>query len=97
MRIENGRWRILKREERIRKNCRNGEVENVEHLVMRCEQVKEERGKLMELMDERVEEWQGMENESRVQSTGEGGAVGGKFLPQTLKLSLQRFPKCNLK
>ena len=73
LRIETGRWRGLKREDRICKNCRNGEVENVEHLVMRYEQVKEERGKLMELMDERVEKWQGMENESRVQSTGEGG------------------------
>ncbi len=32
---------------------------------MRCAHVKEERGKLMELMDERVEGWLGMEeNES---------------------------------
>ena len=51
LRIETGRWRGLKRQERICKNCRSGEVEDFEHFVMRCEQVKEERGKLMELMD----------------------------------------------
>ena len=33
----------------------------IEHLVMRCVHVKEERGMLMELMDERVEGWPGME------------------------------------
>ena len=33
----------MKREERICKNCRSGEVEDVEHLVMRCEQVNGER------------------------------------------------------
>ncbi len=42
LRIEAGRWRGLKREERICKNCRSGEVEDAEHLVMRCELVKEE-------------------------------------------------------
>ena len=69
LRIKTGRWRGLKREERICKNCRSGEVEDVEHLVMRCEQVKEKRGKLVELMDERVEEWQGMEENERVAVT----------------------------
>ena len=42
LRIEAGRWRGLKREERICKNCRSGEVGDAEHLVMRCELVKEE-------------------------------------------------------
>ncbi len=42
-------------------NCRSGEVEDAEHLVMKCELVKEERGKLLELVDERVEGWQGLE------------------------------------
>ena len=50
LRIETGRWRGLKREERICKNRRSGEVEEAKHLVMRCELVKEERGKLLELM-----------------------------------------------
>ena len=33
---------------------------------MRCAHVKEERGKLMELMDERVEGWLSMEENERV-------------------------------
>ena len=57
LRIETGRWRGLERQERICKCCESGEVEDVEHLVMRCAHVKEERGKLMELMGERVEGW----------------------------------------
>ena len=44
----------------------HGEIEDVEHLVMRCAHVREERGKLMELMDERVEGWPGMEVNERV-------------------------------
>ena len=63
LRIETGRWRGLERQERICKCCESGEVEDVEHLVMRCAHVKEERGKLMELMDERVEGWLSIENE----------------------------------
>ena len=55
LRIETGRCCGLERQERICKFCESGEVEDVEHLVMRCAHVKEERGKFMELMDERVE------------------------------------------
>ena len=33
--VETGRWRGVSREERICKNCRGGEVEDVGHLVMR--------------------------------------------------------------
>ena len=69
LRIETGRWRGLKREERICKNCRSGEVEDAEHLVMKCELVKEERGKLLELMDERVEGWQGLKEIERMAVT----------------------------
>ena len=56
----------IERQERICKCCESGEVEDVEHLVMRCAHVKEERGKLMELMDERVEGWLSMEENERV-------------------------------
>ena len=66
LRIETGRWRGLERQERICKCCESGEVEDVEHLVMRCAHVKEERGKLMELMDEMVEGWLSMEENERV-------------------------------
>ena len=55
MRIETGRCSGLERRERICKCCESGEVEDVDLLVMGCAHVKEERGKLMELMDERVE------------------------------------------
>ena len=66
LRIETGRWHGLERQERICKCCERGEIVDVEHLVMRCTHVKEERGKLMELMDERVEGWQSMEENERV-------------------------------
>ena len=66
LRIETGRWRGLERQERICKCCESGEVEDVEHLVMRYAHVKEERGKLIELMDERVEGWLSMEENERV-------------------------------
>ena len=69
LRIETGRWRGLERQERICKCCESGEVEDVEHLVMKCAHVKEERGKLMELMDERMEGWLSMEENERVAVT----------------------------
>ena len=34
--VETGRWHGVRREERICKHCRVGEVEDVRHLVMRC-------------------------------------------------------------
>ena len=64
--VETGRWRGVRREERICKNCRGGEVEDVGHLVMRCTYVEEEREKLEELMNERVKGWQGMDDNVRV-------------------------------
>ena len=66
LRIEAERWRGLERQERICKCCKSGEVEDAEHLVMRCAHVKEERGTLKELMDERVEGWPGMEENEKV-------------------------------
>ena len=45
LRIETGKWRGLERQERICKCCASGEVEDVEHLVMRCAHAKEERGR----------------------------------------------------
>ena len=40
--VEIGRWRGVKRDKIICKNCRGGEVEDVGHL-MRCTYVEEER------------------------------------------------------
>ena len=64
--VETGRWHGVRREERICKNCRSGEVEDVKHVVMRCTYVEEEREKLEELMNGRVEGWQGMDDKVRV-------------------------------
>ena len=64
--VETGRWHGVRREERICKNCRSGEVEDVKHVVMRCTYVEEEREKLEELMNGRVEGWQGMDGNVRV-------------------------------
>ena len=66
MEVETGRWRGVRREERICKNCRGGKVEAVGHLVMRCTYVEEKREKLEELMNERVKGWQGMEDNVKV-------------------------------
>ena len=48
------------------KNWRGGEVEDVGHLVMRCTYVEKERKKLEELMNERVKEWKGMDDNVKV-------------------------------
>ena len=36
----------MERQERICKCCESGEVEDVEHLVMRCAHVKEKKGEV---------------------------------------------------
>ena len=64
--VETGRWCGVRREERICKNCRGGEVEDVGHLVMRCTYVEEEREELEELINQRVKGWQGMDDNVRV-------------------------------
>ena len=63
--VEIGRWRGVSREERVCKNCQSGEVEDVEHLLMRCSSVADEREKLVRLMREKVE-WQNLEDSGRV-------------------------------
>ena len=63
--VETGRWRGVSSEERVCKNCQSGEVEDVEHLLMRCSSVADEREKLVRLMREKVE-WQNLEDSGRV-------------------------------
>ena len=55
--VESGRWWGVSREERVCKNCQSEEVEDVEHLLMRCSSVADEREKLVRLMREKVVEW----------------------------------------
>ena len=44
--IETGRWREVTRQETICKECDSGEVEDVEHWLMRCEAWKSQRVQL---------------------------------------------------
>ena len=53
LRIETGRWRGLRGDERICKMCDRGEVEDVEHFLLR-------------LMKETVEGWQEMEGKEKM-------------------------------
>ena len=64
--IETGRWRGVKREEKLCRNCQSGEVEDVEHWLLRCTGMAEEREKLVMMMSEKVVEWQSMEDSKRV-------------------------------
>ena len=63
--VETGRWRGVSREGRVCRNCRSEKVENVEHWLLRCTGMAEEREKLIMTMREKVE-WQNMEDDERV-------------------------------
>ena len=46
--METGRWVALGREDRICAQCCLGEVENVEHFILRCGQLMRERNNAVE-------------------------------------------------
>ena len=50
LQVEMGRWKGLSREDRKCAECGSGEVEVVEHFLMRCEAWDRERLELMEKM-----------------------------------------------
>ena len=52
--VEIGRWHGLRREDRVCKECGNGEVEDTEYFVMRCMYVVKETKRLENLMSSRV-------------------------------------------
>ena len=52
--VETGRWWGVRREERVCRNCRSEEVENVEQWLLRCAGMAEERDKLIMTMREKV-------------------------------------------
>ncbi len=60
--VETGRWRGVSWEGRVCRNCRSEEVENVEHWLLRCTGMAEEREKLVMTMREKVE-WQSMDDD----------------------------------
>ena len=53
--IEKGRWRGVVREERVCKECGKGEVEDVEHWLLRCEKWRTHRQALMAMVQEHYE------------------------------------------
>ena len=55
--IEVGRWHAVRRVDRVCKECGNGEVEDIDHFVIRCEYVAGERVRMERLMIDRVEGW----------------------------------------
>ena len=61
LRIEAGRWCGLSRDEWICKDCNEGEVEDIEHFLLHCACVVEERMEMETLMNDVVEGWQEME------------------------------------
>ena len=63
--VETGRWQGVSREGRVCRNCRSEEVENVEHWLLSCTGMAEEREKLIMKMREKVK-WQSMEDDERV-------------------------------
>ena len=62
---ETGRWQGVRGEERVCRNCKGEEVENVKHWLLRCTGIAEERKKLIMTMKEKFE-WQNMGNDERV-------------------------------
>ena len=53
--IETGRWRGVGREDRVCKECGKGEVEDVEHWLLRCEKWRTHRQPLMAIVQEHYE------------------------------------------
>ena len=55
LRIETGRWCGLRRDERICTMCDSGEVEDVDHFLLHCTSLVEERMEMERLVKETVE------------------------------------------
>ena len=67
LRIETGRWWVrVRRDERICTMCDSGEVEDVDHFLLHCTGLVEERMEMERLMKETVEGWQEMEGKAKV-------------------------------
>ena len=66
LRIETGRWCGLWRDEGICKMCDEREVEDVEHFLLRCNGMAEERKEMVRVMNEIMEGWQEMDGKDKV-------------------------------
>ena len=72
-RIETGRWRGLRREDRVCTICCDGEIEDAEHLILRCKVAGEERKNLQDKSEKEqlVAILDGAVRQTRVRKAGE--------------------------
>ena len=56
----------MRREDRVCKECGNGEVEDTDHFVMRCVYAVKERKRLENVMSSRVKGWQELGENAKV-------------------------------
>ena len=66
LQVEMARWKGLRREDRKCTECGSGEVEDVQHFLIRCEAWNRERKKLMEKMKSLVAGFDEEEEERRL-------------------------------
>ena len=66
LRIETDRWCGVSRDERIGKKCEAGEMEDLEHLLLCCIFMVEERRQMEKLMEETVDGWHEVEDNEKV-------------------------------
>ena len=66
LRIETGRWCELLRDTRIHKMCDEREVEDVEHFLLYCNGMAEERKEMVRVMNEIMEGWQEMDGKDKM-------------------------------
>ncbi len=73
LRIETGRWCGLRKDERICRMCDKNKVENVEHFLLHCNDMVEERRKMVRLMNE---DYRGVASDGRQRQ----GGMCGKYI-----------------
>ena len=66
LQIETGRWCGLWRDEGICKMCDEREVEDVEHFLLHCNGMAEERKEMVRVINEIMEGWQVMDGKDKV-------------------------------
>ena len=78
LRVETGKWVGMKWEDRICAQCNSGEVEDVEHFLLRCSCVDNEREVLMKRMVELVDEFQDWWEKEKVVLILDGACDDGR-------------------
>ena len=91
LRIETGRWCRLRRDEQICKMCAEGEVEDVEHFLLHCTDMAEERKEMEGLMNDIVEGWQVMEGKDKVVCVVDQASENGRVRKEVERLYRRRL------